>query len=125
MDFRKRRGLTFVDRGDTDGWDFDKNDFTCNTAWHALDLSAIVPANAEIVKIIIEAQRADAGRLISFRTNGNVNAFNISWLYLSVASQYFAQTVSIYMGSSNIIDYKASSGTYVTFNMVVSGWWVK
>jgi len=124
MFFARRAGMKFINRGDPAGWDFDKNDFTCDSSWHALSLASIVPANTKIVEIGIEAQRPDTSRLIQFCTAGYTNRVNASWLYMAVAGQFFTDKVSIYMGGSNIIDYKADNGVYTSLNMVVCGWWL-
>ena len=114
---------SFVDRGDTTLPDWDHLTLTLDNAWHELDLSAIVPANATAVSILCIMNGDAVGRRISLRKSGNANEGNMSIRTTNVANTVGQHDMVVAASANQIIDYKITTGWNILI-LVVKGWWL-
>ncbi|MFA5763644.1 MAG: hypothetical protein WC915_02440 [archaeon] len=114
----------YVDRGDPSNWDFTTTDFIADSAWHDLDLSAIVPAGAKAVSIKLYVDKTVANRVVSLRKKGNTNT--IAGITINTQSASFGIYGNGIVGcdSDQVVEYYAQSGAWPTFNLVVTGWFI-
>lgn len=77
MDFGKRPAQ-FVDRGDPDAWDWEKEDLAADGQWHDLDCSSIVPAGATHILFRIQQSTVASQDEIRLRKKGNQNEYNMA-----------------------------------------------
>ena len=117
-------GMTFVDRGDNNTWDFMLENLTINDEYHDLDLSAIVPAGAVAVVIRVFLL-GTAGQRIAFRKKGNVQEYNSSISRLQSAGIEFENEVLVFLDSNRIIEYVGHSAEgFTNINFSVRGWFL-
>jgi hypothetical protein len=62
------------DRGDLSAADFIQTDLTMDSTWRDLDLSAILPVGAKFVHIGCAISNVTIGKLLAFRTKGQVSS---------------------------------------------------
>lgn len=113
----------FVDRGDVDTKDFTLPDFTTNLAWHDLDLSGIIPADAKGVCVRLNLKANVTNAYIFFRKKGNVNDINMSILRTQVVNLSIDNDTVISLDENRIVEYKASNVNWVVIDFVVKNWW--
>lgn len=119
----KKPGLKYVARGDPSAYDFSQSTLTQDSAWHSMDLSAIIPANAKLVHLALGAAHATPGRYFKVRKPGLSNDFAVA----NVATQAtnIVNTLdAIVPCVSQAVEYFATSGTFVSLRVVVLGWFV-
>lgn len=114
--------LNFVDRGDVTAYDFVTANFTKDATWRDLDLSAICPAGTKLVLLRVEIIVTTVAKYIKFRTKGNVNDINVSWVYNAVANQVFAMDILVVPDVNRFIQYNAMAATWSALNVVVAGY---
>lgn len=115
---------SFVNRGDPAAVDFNAGDFTQDFAWHELDLSGIIPANAKAVLIGITMINTATGRPLLFRSTGNSNVSNISSQYSQVAGINISCDMVIPINTAQKIDYLAHPAGWTSIEFIVKGWWL-
>jgi len=116
-------GDEFVNRGDPGAADYTHATLTLDNAWHDLDLSSIVPADATAVLLAVVVKDNAVGSRIKFRTNGNSNIYNVSQCYTTVVDAYTAVDCAVACDSNRIIEYDATTDCdYIS--IVVKGWFV-
>ena len=113
----------FVDRGDPAAIDFDKDDLTADDAWHDLSLTAIIPTIARAVLLEVDIEAGHTDKEVIFRENGNTNDINHTGAITKTNNKDQHKTCIVAVGSDRIIEYKASTETWTTINIVVRGWW--
>lgn len=118
------RSPVFVDRGDPAAYDYTLTNFTQDNAYHDLDLSAIIPAGAIAVLIIIEYYLSTLGYLINFRKNGNANERNIAQIRPTVQDVWSSQQIIVSLDANRIIEYKITGDAFGGLNATISGWWI-
>lgn len=111
----------FVDRGDPASVDFDTDDFTKDSGWHDLDLSAIVPAGAKAVVFHVILVGEDA-TTIYFRTKGNVNNFNMSTISAVFGFSAFRADMICPLNTDRFLSYNAGSVVCTILDFTVKGW---
>ena len=114
--------VKFQERGDATAVDFAVSGLTTDGAWHDLDLSKIIQDNTRAVLIAVSLKDDAAGSAISFRKNGNVNAFSMSTVTTQVANVEINADIIVACDGNKKIEYKASNLTFTTINIVVNGW---
>lgn len=113
----------FVDRGDPPDYDYTAGDFIKDSAWHELDLSAIVPAGAKAVLFRVDPLNPNVGNKFVVRKHGNVNDINTAKVYIMVSGVPDSRCFSCSLDSDRKIDYWITSGTWMVLDFTVKGWW--
>jgi len=108
----------FIDRGDVDSYDFRVADFTVDSSWYELDLSAIVGMKAKAV-VIGGFYRGFANNFIKFRKKGNSNDINVPAFRTQVDAIGIQGTLIVPI-ENGVIEYSANSLTVIDF--IVVGW---
>jgi hypothetical protein len=120
-------GSTLVDRGDPSDydWEYGVGDLPADNAWHDLDLSSIIPANATHVLLrVIATHYEDATRSIMFRENGNANEVNVARVRMLGYENHVFGDAIVAVDGSGVIEYKLTDE--VDFlDIVVRGWWTE
>jgi len=122
LNFIKRRGDVYVDRGDPANYDFTVGDFTCDGNWHDLDLSSIVPSGATCVDLKIVVMDDAAGSYFAIRENGNTNSRNSLSTTTFVADIRNYVSGSIKCDENRIIEYMTTNTTFSNIDFLVRGW---
>lgn len=117
--------LGYFDRGDPADADFTLVDFTLDNTWHDLDLSAIVPADAQAVNLKLNVRSAAAQTRYAFRKKGNVFEWNTLVIWSQVANIRKGVISAVACDSNRIIQYKSIGGVTNVLIVVVSGWWLR
>jgi len=113
--------IELIDRGDPIASDFTQADMTLDNAWHDLDLSAIVPADAIWVMFIVELRHNVGDGFLQFRKNGNANVFASPKVYVQVVNEEVAAQMLVPCDDAQIIEYRADLNIqFVT--MTILGW---
>ena len=113
----------FVDRGDPATHDFTKIDLTIDGAWHALDISAIVPKTAQAVLWRGQVQGAGADWMVLFRKYGNTNDINVCCLETLRANITRCRLCVGAIDHNQKIEYKIDNEVWTVINLTVRGWW--
>jgi len=122
LNFIKRRGDVFVDRGDPDAFDFTVASFTRDGAWHDLDLSSVVPSGASWVYVVGRIDANSADQAFVLRKKGNTNAYNTRTARV-VTGLYWAHLHAwLPLDANRTIEYLASSAQVTEISLVVAGW---
>lgn len=113
----------YIDRGDPVDFDWNHTTLILDNNWHTLDLSGIVDPNAKAVLIRGFMESSVALRTIIFRRHGITNEPLQSIMSTQVANlpNYLQKVVAL---STDLkIEYKARTGPWNFFFLVISGWW--
>ena len=114
-------GGGFVDRGDPEV--VDRSTWAVAGAWTDWDLSAIVPAGAKAVLLLIGLQGTAVSDNIAFRRNGNVNNAVVAKLQCQVPNIVFFQDITVACDENRIIEYYKAGEGYPAIIATVKGWW--
>lgn len=114
----------FTDRGDLASIDWEIGDLTIDGAWHDLDLSGIVGANAALVCIRLLLDTSAAGKKGLFRTNGNSNSINVGQGYTAVLSKSFPQDMWVVTDAAGKIEYNFTADLAGIVRLSVAHWFV-
>lgn len=96
-------------------------DLTKDSAWHSLDLSAIVPATCVAVFMRIHAQATSAGRIIYVSKSGFSNFYNTLFLRTQVAATPISQ-YGIVPVVSQAINYYVQNVSWTIVEFTICGW---
>jgi hypothetical protein len=120
----KEEDMIYIDRGDPTGYDFTLPNFTIDTNWHDLDLSAIVPAEGanHLVHIKCNISNNTAGIFFQLRKKGNTEVFNSATQRIQVADIQTNMNVFVMCDNNRIIQYQGVSSVFTSINFVVRGW---
>lgn len=114
-------GIGMQDRGDPVAYDFTKPDFTIDSAWHDLDLSAIAPAGAKVIWLSVGVS-SSGNAAVFFRKKGNANAFNIQRA-IGIAANVLAYSLPVFCDTNRFVQYYVeNSGVWTSINVSVTGW---
>lgn len=113
----------YVHRGDPGAFDFVAVNFTKDNAWHDLDLSGIVPANARCANLYLVIRATAIHKQIQFRSKDVTAEINKSTNWTQVANIRIGYPTSVAVDSDRVIQYKVFDATFNLINFVVSGWW--
>lgn len=82
--------LYYSDRGDPVTWDYVTGDgITCNSAWHSLDVSSLVPSDTVLIHIrLVVHENSSSQYYGALREYGNSNAYNVCAAYQDVSGSY-------------------------------------
>lgn len=112
----------FVNRGDPPAPDFYETDFTKDSSWHSLDLSAIIPPSTKLVLMCCRVLSGSSVRSIRFRTHGNSNAANISHCENNLANMFWYYDIQVPTNGLQQIDYWSNLTTNPSITLTVKGW---
>lgn len=118
----KGGGIAFVDRGDIAAYDFVSANFTKDTQWHDLDLSAIVGAKAVWVLIHVAMTHSTTNEEIRLKTKGNSNDYNMAHRKNKEANYAYYHGLWVQTDAAGKIEYKITAGTYSVLNFTIRGW---
>ena len=112
----------YITRGDAAAADFVHGDLIDDSAWHDMDLSAIVGVGAMAVHLKVGLQGSSTNKKVRLRKNGNSNEQTISVQETVVANinQYAEHIVAC--DSGRIIEYVLNNVAISTFWIL--GWWL-
>ena len=124
MFFRGSRGLLYVDRGDRNAYDFQLANITCDNNWHELDISALIPNNAKMVRGYIEVRSSAAsGHVFGVDESGKSNHYTAYWINQIMNDVWVQGGFELSVLSNKSIAYRGKN-TITYFQLVIQGWWV-
>ena len=121
-------GSRYVDRGDPAAYDFLTADFPLNAAWGDVDLSAILPAGAVAVNILLAVTSVAAigsmylknGNFIEDVTRPNELALQVQTLNAETFEEGFVSLPS----DRKLSYFHVNYGGGETIRAVVKGWYI-
>ncbi|OGN96285.1 MAG: hypothetical protein A2Y89_02675 [Chloroflexi bacterium RBG_13_51_18] len=116
--------VNYVDRGDPAAADWDQSMLTTDALWRDLDCSAIVPAGAKAIILLVILYDDIVGGNIAFRKNGNTATHNAPRVYQSVSNLFFSGRVIVPCDANRTIEYWATTKTWTLITITVSGWFI-
>lgn len=114
----------FIDRGDPAAIDYTTGDFTKDNTWRDLDLSGIIPENAQGVVLNLRMNITVVNKFFALREKGNVNANNIARAYSQAANITYAADLICPLPTSRILEYIIAPGVWTILDLTVKGWWL-
>jgi hypothetical protein len=112
----------YVDRGDPVAWDKSLIDFTTDGAWHDLDLSAIVPAGATAVVVLVYILDNAAGSEFDLKKAGVTLPIDGIGGVLPIFNQHMLFSGIVDCSIDRKIQYWATNTTWTDIYLVVTGW---
>ncbi len=122
LEYVRQQGI-YIYRGDPVNLDFTVVDFTDDNAWHELNVSTFVPANAKAIDVVLVVRNLGAGRTILLRRAGQINDANVATLCTQAANVPCAGDLTIPVDSDRKFEYKLDAGNWVIISFTVKGWW--
>ena len=117
-------GDTLHDIGNLTTSHFDAGDLTRDGAWHTLDLSSIVPAGVELVRVKLTVTMVSTTDYFMLKNADFANDFNRIVANGNVVGDSSHARGLISCNSNREIKYKIKTGVTVAFLFIV-GWVVK
>ncbi len=111
----------YVSSGDVVANSFDKTDFTYDSQWNELDLSAIVPAGVKLVHIEVVHRHSVPANWMKFKKLGYANDFNLVQFNTRVNGVDDWYDVWIEVDTDRKLGYKAGASP-TKFDVVIKGW---
>lgn len=126
MEFiRQAAGMIFVPRGETPaGYDFEVGDFTCDTTWRDLDLSAIIPVNTKLVYLTVRIRADLADKAFWLRQKGSPSTYLDIPMITMVANLTTLHLVLVVPDADGFLQYYGESATWAQIRMEILGWFV-
>lgn len=115
---------SYVDRGDPGPFDFFQANFTIDSAWHELDLSAIIPAGPSATLMRFFVRPPVINMTIELRERGDANVAAIAVLRTTVGMVWHDALLIVGLDSTRIIEYKITAGVWAGLFAAVNGWWL-
>lgn len=118
---------SYIDRGDPAVSDYAIGDFTKDGTWHELDLSAIVPENAQAINATIAIRADSVAASFMLRRPGNVNSEAVSRITTQVANGINIADLVYAVDADRKIDYQLTPDFIATWNTIdftIKGWWL-
>jgi len=116
-------GLRYVHRDGTDMYDYHGGALTRDGAFHTLNLSSIVPANAKLVHLEAGGHGASIGHEFIVKKTGQLYAVAASWLV--TLNIYVDNTKEMIVDcTGQHVDYEAASGVWGNLYLNVLGWFI-
>ena len=124
MMLSRKPGLRYVSRGDYSANDFTQDTLTHDGAWHLLDLSALVPANAKVVKLLLYANHATAGSQLRMGPYYATSHYDYTASKVYVSSMAVRQYQEFPIDSTRTVFYWLDNLSGWDVSIDVVGWWV-
>ena len=119
----RKPGLRYVHRGNPTAYDYDQRTLTHDGAWHTLDLSAIIPANAKLVHLRLGVSDTTTPHLFKVAKTG-VRA-GYAMVCLAVHVPYIVtETDALVDCTGQQVDYWTNGSDNLTLRIVVLGWFL-
>jgi len=115
---------SYVDRGDPATSDFTENDLINDNLDHPLDLSAIVPAGAKAVNLLVYIKSPTVDNAVLLRKNGNIYTNNEVRCRTQAANVRIGFDVTCAVAEDRKITYKIAAITWGFIRINVKGWWL-
>ena len=116
--------INYVDRGDPANADKTVGDFTCNGAWHDLDLSTPVPAGAIAIYFRCFMTDNNTDTKIRFRKKGNSNEMAIVQQRTQVSNIGRDVTALCPCDANRVIQYLTTNTVVNNITLTVLGWMI-
>lgn len=113
----------FVDRGDPAVWDWSRETLAQDSAWHDLDLSAIVPVDTKGVAFNVFLKNTFVNKEFYLRRKGNVNIIVTSSKRTQVANVVIRADLTCACDENRKIQYWITANGWTSIYLVVKGWW--
>lgn len=117
-------GLTLVDRGDPNAWDWQIGVLTLDGTYQDLDCSAIVPAGAVAIYMRVAIVCATAGFGLYFRKNGNTNGYNLVGQLCVIPTFKYGYSFIVFCDAGRVIEYSGAAGQFSGLDLLVTGWFI-
>lgn len=119
----RKAGLKYVHRGNPLTYDYDQTTLTQDGAWHTLDLSAIIPANAKLVHLRLGASASAAARYLRVAKTGVTGGFATVNVATQVAN-IINETDAIVDCVGQQVDYWTTGAAFASLRFCVIGWFL-
>lgn len=113
----------FVDRGDPASYDWTQATLIQDGAWHDLDCSAIVPADAKTILFRVYLRHPLINKDFYIRTKGNANYVNIFMQRTQVANISIVEDAVVACDTNRKVQYWISGPGWTSIRITVGGWW--
>ena len=123
MFLARKPGLKYASRGDPAAYDYTQATLTIDSGWHTMDLSAIIPANAKLVKLRAVISKTDSSKELRLREAGLTNDIVAEHLWSITGFIIVDKTFDIPCGGQQV-EYYVTAGVWNTIGIVVVGWWL-
>jgi hypothetical protein len=123
MFLARKPGLKYISRGDPVAYDYTQATITIDSGWHTMDLSAIIPANAKLVKLRAVISKTDVSQELRLREAGLTNDVVAEHLWSIAGFVIVDKTFDIPCVGQQV-EYYATAGVWNTIGIVVVGWWL-
>lgn len=123
MMISRKGGLSYVNRAEQSAYDYNQSTLTKDGAWHTLNLSAIVPANAKLVLLRVGAAYTAAGYYFRISKAGQPGPFSWADIATQAANIVNEQTVLVDC-SGQQIQYWCSAVSFSSLRLLVLGWFL-
>ena len=123
MFFSKPAGLRYVNRGDPSDFDWDETTLVDDDVKHTLDLSAIVPANAQLVHLRLLAGCPTVDKQFKVMKTGITYDYNSAALYIANAYEFVDRGAFVDCVGQQI-DYKIQPAEWSSLGIIILGWFV-
>jgi len=117
-------GLSYKDRGNVAGFDFEIGAFTKDDNPHTLDLSGILPEGVTRFKIRLELAGSNTGRWFKIRENGNADWINCAFVTQQTAGLGVGHEYDVICDSNRLVEYAAVSSGITVLSLIIKGWWI-
>lgn len=114
-------GGIYIQRGGDPVSDYTQATLTEDSAWHDLDLSAIIPVGAKAVSLSVAAKDGTVGQQLYIRPNGTTNNQYALVVNIQVANVWMSAQGFIALDSNRVVEYYLSSGMDYS-GITVTGW---
>ena len=123
MFLARKPGLRYVHRGTLVAWDYNQSTLIQDGAWHTLDLSAIIPANAKLVDLGLGASASAAGCYFRVMKTGAMSGYGAVNVIPQVPN-IIIDTEAIVDCTGQQVDYLISEAVFTTLRFCVIGWFL-
>ncbi len=113
----------YVSRGDYSGADYDHTTLIADSAFHELDLSAIVPEGATAVKLHCKMTSAIVATKLRLRPGGYIHSGFHCTLRSQVANVTVGALITVGLSTDRKIGYQYTTGVPGVRSITVQGWW--
>lgn len=117
-------GVTIVDRGDPNAWDWQIGDLTLDGTYQDLDCSAIVAAGAVAICMRVVLTCNDPAYGFFFRKNGNSYGHNLISQLCQVNGVKYGYNFIVFCDAGRVIEYSGAASHFTVVDLLVTGWFL-
>lgn len=122
MDFRKRTGHRYTNRGHISVYSFVLDDLVLGDTWQDLDLSPFIGTGIKLVKIFCMGLSNGVNSKIEVRQKGLTNAFNIDELRVTDTSLPHTATLEVMTDATGKIQYLIPNINWTAIIFTIRGY---